>query len=100
MTMIDADEQTGTAAPGGRGPHEALGAVYDIKVRVSVVLGRATMPLSRLLGLGRGDMVELDRKLDDPVEIHVNDRLVARGEITVVDDHLAVTLTEMARGNG
>lgn len=99
MTKIDAEAQAATAEA-GRAPLEQLSTVYDINVKLTVVLGRAAMPLGRLLQLGRGDIVELDRRLDDLVEIHINDRLVARGEVTVVDDHLAVTLTELVRGNG
>ena len=76
-----------------------LGAVYEIPVRMSAVLGRATMPVSQLLRLGRGAVVELDRKVGEPIDIFVNNRLVARGEVLIVDDHLGVTMTEIVTGD-
>jgi flagellar motor switch protein FliN/FliY len=78
---------------------EQLSAVYDIPVQLSAVLGKATMPVSQLLRLGRGAVVELDRKVGEPVEIYVNNRLVARGEVLVVDDHLGITMTEIIKGD-
>ena len=75
-----------------------LEAVYDIPVQVSAVLGRATMQASQLLKLGRGAVVELDRKLGEAVDIYVNNRLVARGEVVMVDDNrLGVTMTEIIK---
>ena len=75
-----------------------LEAVYDIPVQVSAVLGRATMQVSQLLKLGRGAVVELDRKLGEAVDIYVNNRLVARGEVVMVDDNrLGVTMTEIIK---
>jgi flagellar motor switch protein FliN len=78
---------------------ESLGAVADIPVQLSVVLGRATMPVNQLLRLGRGAVVELDRKVGEPIDILVNNRLVARGEVVVVDDHLGVTMTEIIKSD-
>jgi len=75
-----------------------LDAVYDIPVHVTAVLGRATMQVSQLLKLGRGAVVELDRKLGEAVDIYVNNRLVARGEVVMVDDNrLGVTMTEIVK---
>ena len=74
-----------------------LDAVYDIPVQVSAVLGRATMQVSQLLKLGRGAVVELDRKLGEAVEIYVNNRLVARGEVVLVEEKLGVTMTEIIK---
>jgi flagellar motor switch protein FliN/FliY len=81
------------------GPHTAadLSAIYDIPVQVSAVLGRANMQVSQLLKLGRGAVVELDRKVGEAVDIYVNNRLVARGEVVVVDDRLGVTMTEIVK---
>ena len=70
-----------------------LEAVYDIPVRVSAVLGTATMQVNQLLKLGRGAVVELDRKVGEAIDIYVNDRLVARGEVVVVEDKLGITMT-------
>ena len=74
-----------------------LEAVYDIPVQVSAVLGRATMQVSQLLKLGRGAVVELDRKVGEAIDIYVNNRLVARGEVVVVDERLGVTMTEIVK---
>ena len=82
-----------------RGARE-LEAVYDIPVTVSAVLGKATMQVSQLLKLGRGAVVELDRKLGEAIDIYVNNRLVARGEVVMVDDsRLGVTMTEIVKAD-
>jgi flagellar motor switch protein FliN/FliY len=74
-----------------------LEAVYDIPVQVAAVLGKATMQVSDLLRLGRGAVVELDRKVGEAIDIYVNNRLVARGEVVVVEDRLGVTMTEIIK---
>ncbi len=76
-----------------------LGAVYDIPVQVSAVLGKATMQVSQLLKLGRGAVVELDRKVGEAIDIYVNNRLVARGEVIIVDEKLGVTMTEIIKSD-
>jgi flagellar motor switch protein FliN/FliY len=69
-------------------------------VTVSAVLGKATMQVNQLLKLGRGAVVELDRKLGEAIDIYVNNRLVARGEVVMVDDNrLGVTMTEIVKGD-
>jgi len=83
--------------------HEAMSAkdleaVYDISVTISAVLGKSTMQVSQLLKLGRGAVVELDRKLGEAIDIYVNNRLIARGEVVMVDDtRLGVTMTEIVK---
>jgi flagellar motor switch protein FliN/FliY len=84
------------ADKGSRGARD-LEAVYDVPVQVSAVLGRATMQVSQLLRLGRGAVVELDRKVGEAIDIYVNNRLIARGEVVVVDEHLGVTMTEIIK---
>ena len=74
-----------------------LEAVYDIPVRVSAVLGKSSVQVNELLKLGRGAVVELDRKVGEAIDIYVNDRLVARGEVVVVDDRLGITMTEIIK---
>ena len=74
-----------------------LEAVYDVPVQVSAVLGKATLQVSQLLKLGRGAVVELDRKVGEAIDIYINDRLVARGEVVVVEDRLGVTMTEIIK---
>ena len=96
LAELEAGGGTGTEA---RPPQNArdLEAVYEIPVQVSAVLGRATMQVSQLLKLGRGAVVELDRKVGEAIDIYVNNRLVARGEVVVVDDRLGVTMTEIVK---
>ncbi|MBM3653796.1 MAG: flagellar motor switch protein FliN [Rhodospirillales bacterium] len=74
-----------------------LEPVYDIPVQVSAVLGKSTMEVSQLLRLGRGAVVELDRKVGEAIDIYVNNRLVARGEVVVVEDRLGITMTEIIK---
>ncbi len=82
----------------GNGQNADLRAVYDIPVTVSAVLGKSTMQVSQLLKLGRGAVVELDRKLGEAIDIYVNNRLVARGEVVMVDDNrLGITMTEIVK---
>ncbi len=75
-----------------------LAAVYNIPVKVSAVLGRSSMQVSSLLKMGRGAVIELDRKVGEAIDIYVNNRLVARGEVVVVDERLGVTMTEIIKG--
>lgn len=72
-------------------------AIYDIPVRVSTVLGKSPIQVRNLLRLGNNAVVELDHKVGEPVEIYVNDQLVARGELTVFEDRLGVSLTEIIK---
>jgi flagellar motor switch protein FliN/FliY len=74
-----------------------LEAVFDVPVQVSAVLGRARMDVGELLRLGPGSVLELDRKVGEAIDIYVNNRLVARGEVVLVDDKLGVTMTEIIK---
>lgn len=74
-----------------------LEAMYGIPITVSAVLGETKMPISQLLKLGRGAVVELDRKVGEAIDIYVNNRLVARGEVVIVEDKLGVTMTEIVK---
>jgi flagellar motor switch protein FliN len=84
----------GTQAASGS---DSLEAVYDVPVKVQAVLGRSRMPVGELLHLTSGTVVELDRRVGEPVDIFVNDRLIARGEVVLIDNALGVTLTEIIR---
>jgi flagellar motor switch protein FliN len=114
--MAAGDAGNPTAPPGagvafeemsaaGRDTEVALGektaadleAVFDVPVRISVVLGRARVPVASLLKMDVGSVVELDRQVGEAVEIFVNDRLVARGEIVLVENRLGVTMTEIVK---
>ena len=74
-----------------------LEAVFDVPVQVSAVLGRARMDVGALLRLGPGAVLELDRKVGEAIDIYVNNRLVARGEVVLVEDKLGVTMTEIIK---
>ena len=76
---------------------EELEAVYDVPVQVSAVLGKSSMQVHQLLKLGRGAVVELDRKIGEAIDIYVNNRLVARGEVVVIEDRLGITMTEIIK---
>lgn len=100
-TGLDLEEM---AAPGsdesaisGEKTAADLEAVFDVPVRVSVVLGRTRMPVANLLRLDTGSIIELDRQVGEAIEIYVNDRLVARGEIVLVENRLGVTMTEIIK---
>ena len=74
-----------------------LAPVFDVPVSISAVLGRASMSVAQLLKLNRGSVLELDRKVGEAIDIFVNNRLVARGEVVVVEDRLGVTMTEIIK---
>ena len=76
---------------------EKVHALYDVQVEITAVLGTADMPISQILKLGRGAVVELNRTVGENIDIHANNRLVARGEVVVVEDRLGVTLTEVLK---
>lgn len=75
----------------------SLETVYDIPVQITVVLGRTSMQVNQLLKLGRGAVIELNQKVGEPIDIFVNNRLVARGEVVVVEDRIGVTMTEIIK---
>jgi flagellar motor switch protein FliN/FliY len=74
-----------------------LQAVFDVPVKVQAVLGRSRMDIGDLMRLKTGDVVELDRRVGEPVDIFVNNRMIARGEVVLIDSALGVTLTEIVR---
>ncbi len=76
-----------------------LEAVFDVPVKVSAVLGITNLTVSQLLKLGSGSVVELDRKVGEAIDIYVNNRLVARGEVVLLEDKLGITMTEIIKGN-
>lgn len=98
-----ADEMLSAASASGEGSGEKnasdLEAVFDVPVRISVVLGRAKIPIANLLKIDVGTIVELDRQVGEAIDIYVNERLVARGEIVLVEDRLGVTMTEIIKAS-
>ena len=93
--MADEDiKLTDTPHDGGTGRE----AAYDIQVELYAVLGHSSVQIKQLLKLGRGAVVELDSKINEPIDLYVNKMLVGRGEVVVVDDRLGVTVTDMIKG--
>ena len=90
-----------TIAPEPEGPTTRIAAdleaVFDVPVQVSAVLGRSKMDVGELLKLGPGTVLELDRRVGESIDIYVNNRLVARGEVVLVEDKLGVTMTEIIK---
>ncbi len=94
-----AEPSPGDAAESEAAPTAAdLEAVFDVPVTIAAVLGRTHMEVSELLKLEEGDVVELDRKVGEAIDICVNNRLVARGEVVLVEERLGVTMTEIIKG--
>ena len=87
MSQIAAEDKTA----------QDLAPVFDVPVSISAVLGRASLSVAQLLKLGQGSILELDRKVGEAIDIYVNNRLVARGEVVVVDERLGVTMTEIIK---
>jgi flagellar motor switch protein FliN/FliY len=86
---VSADEEERSAA--------SLAPVYDVPVNIQAVLGKTHLDVAALLRLARGSVIELDRKVGEAIDIFVNNRLVARGEVVVVEDRLGVTMTEIIK---
>ena len=76
-----------------------LRQVFDVPVSVQAVIGRTTIEVAKLLELSPGTVLELDRRVGEAIDIYVNSRLVARGEVVVVDDRLGVTMTEIIKNS-
>lgn len=96
--MADAPTEAAPAPAAGM-ESLSLETVYDIPVQITVVLGKTSMQVNQLLKLGRGAVLELDKKVGEPIDIFVNNRLVARGEVVVVEDKIGVTMTEIIKND-
>jgi len=101
---LDQNEDAPEASEQDQGGGEAeiggdLEAVFDVPVKVSAVLGITNLTVNQLLKLGSGSVVELDRKVGEAIDIYVNNRLVARGEVVLLEDKLGITMTEIIKGN-
>ena len=90
MAEEEQDQETGK-------PTTDMEALMDVQVEITAVLGMSNMPISQILKLGRGAVVELNRSVGEDIEVHANNRLVAMGEVIVVDDRLGVTMTEIIK---
>lgn len=95
--MADAENLTASEFSGSGSSDIDLEVVYDVPLQISAVLGKASMKISQLVRLSRGSVIELDKKVGDAVEVFVNDRLVAKGEIVLVDQKIGITITEILK---
>ena len=89
------DDNMGSGGSSNPGQTKELDAIYDIPVQISAVLGKSSMQVSQLLKLGRGAVVELDRKVGEAIDIYVNNRLVARGEVVVAEENFGIRIKEV-----
>jgi flagellar motor switch protein FliN len=107
VPLPDLDRQAGATGDAPLAPDRGasarsaadLEAVFDVPVQVSAVLGRARMEVSDLLNLGPGAVLELDRRVGEAIDIYVNNRLVARGEVVLVEEKLGITMTEIIKAD-
>ena len=101
--MADEDfmDRLGEDTPAGNGAAIITGsedgALMDVDIDIVAVLGTAELKISQILQLGRGAVVELERLIREPVELRAERQLVARGEVVVIDDKLAVQITEVVK---
>ncbi|NQV98896.1 MAG: flagellar motor switch protein FliN [Rhodospirillales bacterium] len=86
---------SGSGADSVRLKFTELEALLDVEVEITAVLGTSMMPVSQILKLGRGAVVELNRAVGEDIEVHANNRMVAHGEVVVVEDRLGVNLTDI-----
>ncbi len=87
-------------APAAQDAHETpppAPAIEDVPVKIAAVLGKTKIDVAKLKTLGDGAVIELDRKVGEPIDLYVNDRLIARGELVMKDGVLGVTMTEIVR---
>ena len=78
-------------------PGMKMPAIHEVSLEAYAILGTASMPVSQLLRMGRGAVVELDTGLGDEIEMRINDQLVAKGEVVVVEDRIAIEITEIVK---
>ncbi len=95
--QVDGEHQSDDDSDSSTHSAGELEAVFDVPVKVKAILGRTTIDVAELLKVGKGTVIELDRKVGEAIDIFVNNRLVARGEVVLVEDRLGVTMTEMIK---
>ena len=88
-----AESESGTE--GAASKETELEALLDVEVEITAVLGTSMMAISQLLKLGRGAVVELNRTVSEDIEVHANNRMIAHGEVVVIEDRLGVSLTDI-----
>lgn len=97
------DEEEAEGEPAAAGEVQVtlkIPAIHEVSLEAYAILGTASMPVSQLLRMGRGAVVELDTGLGDEIEMRINDQLVAKGEVVVVEDRIAIEITEIVKREG
>lgn len=98
--IIDVPAKKKTEVPGAvfeQATELDLEAVHDIPLEIMVVLGKTSMSVSDLLKIGTGTVIELEKKVGEPVEVFINGRMVAKGEVVIVEDNIGITMTEIIK---
>lgn len=96
----DGEEGGGDAAAEDGPPPEMIPSIHQVSLEAYAILGKSSMPVSQLLRMGRGAVVELETGLGDEIEMRINDKLVAKGEVVVVEDRIAIEVTEIVKREG
>ena len=94
--MANEEEQASETQDSDK-PTTDVEALLDVEVEITAILGTTDMPISQILKLGRGAVVQLNRSVGEDIEVHANNRLVAKADVIVVDDRLGVTMTEIIK---
>jgi len=97
LKTVDAGDNPGKASNFEDDAEEIIDAVYEVPVDITAVLGTSNMPISQVLKLGRGAVVELERLVGEEIELFAQENLIAKGEVVVIDDHLAVSITKIIK---
>ena len=95
-----ASHDVATTLPSTASGADEMEAIFDVPVKVKAVLGGARVQIGELIQMRCGSVVELDRRVGEPVDVFVNDRFIARGELVLIDGSLGVTLTEIVKQEG
>ncbi|EAU45424.1 MULTISPECIES: FliM/FliN family flagellar motor switch protein [Salipiger] len=97
-TVVQAVAEEAAAEQASKGGANSIDAMLNVGLNVQIVLGQTRMPIAQLLKLSRGSIIELDKSIGQPVEVVINDRLVARGDLVKLeDDRLGVSLIEIVK---
>ena len=97
--VTSGSEETGLSARGGAVAAD-MGLILEVPLRLTVELGSASLPVREVLALTKGSIVELDRMSGEPADVYANDRLIARGEVSIVDQRAAIRITELIGPKG
>lgn len=94
---IKENNEADTSSENGSGQNKKydLGLILDIPLDISVELGKAKIPVNELLQLGQGSILELTKPVGEPLDIYVNNKLVAKGEVVILDDKFGIRVADI-----